>query len=99
MKHVRLFTDGACSGNPGPGGWAALLVYTDQCGKRWEKVLCSYEPHTTNNRMELLAAIRGLSAIRERCQVDLYTDSEYVLTMAHGAKVRANRDLVVQLRD
>ncbi len=73
MKHVTIYTDGACKGNPGPGGWAALLVH----GKT-EKELVGSEPETTNNRMELTAALMALKALKESCRVDLYTDSEYV---------------------
>ena len=73
-KAVELFTDGACSGNPGPGGWGALLRY-----KGTEKELSGAEPETTNNRMELMAAIEGLKAIKTACSVTLYTDSKYVL--------------------
>jgi ribonuclease HI len=73
MKTVEIFTDGACRGNPGPGGWGALLRFN---GK--EKGLYGGEPHTTNNRMELRAAIEGLTALKESCEVDLTTDSEYV---------------------
>ncbi len=73
MKSVELFTDGACKGNPGPGGWGALLRY----GKA-EKTLCGGELNTTNNRMELLAAINGLAALKEPCRVILTTDSQYV---------------------
>jgi ribonuclease HI len=68
-----LITDGACSGNPGPGGWAAILRYGDK-----KKELWGCEPHTTNNRMELRAAIEGLCALKERCAVEIVTDSEYV---------------------
>jgi ribonuclease HI len=71
---VELFTDGACSGNPGPGGWGALLRY-----KGTEKELSGAEPDTTNNRMELMAAIEGLKAVKRSCSVTLYTDSKYVL--------------------
>ncbi|MGI8944143.1 MAG: ribonuclease HI [Qipengyuania sp.] len=74
MKRVELFTDGACKGNPGPGGWGALL----RMGKR-EKELSGGEIDTTNNRMEMTAAIRGLNALTERCEVDLYTDSKYLI--------------------
>ena len=74
MKQVEIFTDGACKGNPGPGGWGALL----RMGER-EKELSGGEAGTTNNRMELTAAIRGLSALKEPCRVDLYSDSKYVL--------------------
>ena len=74
MKEVRLYTDGACRGNPGPGGWGAILVY----GK-YEKELSGGEGETTNNRMELLAAINGLSALKEPCAVTLYSDSKYLV--------------------
>ena len=70
---VRIYTDGACKGNPGPGGWGALLQFDGR-----EKELCGGEPATTNNRMELTAVIRALEALRRRCEVDLYTDSQYV---------------------
>ena len=72
-KEVALFTDGACRGNPGPGGWGVVLRY----GER-EKTLYGGEPHTTNNRMELTAAIEGLGALTEPCRVILTTDSQYV---------------------
>lgn len=72
-SHVTIYTDGACSGNPGPGGWGAILRY----GKT-EKELYGGEPDTTNNRMELQAAISALTALKRPCKVDLYTDSEYV---------------------
>jgi ribonuclease HI len=74
MKTVDLFTDGACSGNPGPGGWGAILRYN---GK--EKEFSGGENPTTNNRMELTAVIEGLSALKERCQVTVHTDSKYVM--------------------
>lgn len=74
MKQVEIFTDGACKGNPGPGGWAALL----RMG-RHEKELAGAESDTTNNRMELTAAIRGLQALTEPCRVTLHSDSKYVL--------------------
>lgn len=73
MKHVEIFTDGACSGNPGPGGWGAILRYG-----AIEKELSGGTAETTNNRMELTAAIEALNALTERCKVDLYTDSSYV---------------------
>lgn len=73
MKQVEIFTDGACRGNPGPGGWGALLRYQ---GK--ERELYGAEPATTNNRMELTAAIEGLRALKEPCVVALTTDSSYV---------------------
>jgi ribonuclease HI len=71
--HVIIHTDGACSGNPGPGGWGAVLTFGDR-----EKTLKGGEPHTTNNRMELTAAIEALDALNRPCTVDLYTDSEYL---------------------
>jgi ribonuclease HI len=73
MKHVEIFTDGACSGNPGPGGWGAILRF-----KGAVKELSGGEAETTNNRMELKAAISALSALKEPVTVDLYTDSNYV---------------------
>jgi ribonuclease HI len=74
MTEVLIYTDGACRGNPGPGGWAALLVAGGQ-----RKEVSGAEAATTNNRMELKAAIEGLSALKRRCRVLLYTDSKYVL--------------------
>ena len=74
MRQVEIFTDGACKGNPGPGGWAALL----RMGKH-EKELSGSEPETTNNRMEMTAVIRALAALTEACDVSLYTDSKYVI--------------------
>ncbi|MBM4291519.1 MAG: ribonuclease HI [Deltaproteobacteria bacterium] len=73
LAQVVIYTDGACSGNPGPGGWGALL----RSGAH-ERELCGGEPQTTNNRMELLAAIEALEALKFRCAVTLYTDSTYV---------------------
>lgn len=73
MKRIYVYTDGACRGNPGPGGWGVLLRYSDH-----EKMLSGAELDTTNNRMELTAAIQGLMAIKEKCIVELYTDSQYV---------------------
>ena len=70
---VTIYTDGACSGNPGPGGWGVLL----QFGNR-EKELSGSESKTTNNRMEITAAVKALGALREPCRVDIYTDSEYL---------------------
>ena len=74
MKQIELFTDGACSGNPGPGGWGAILRY----GGR-EKELSGGAPQTTNNRMELTAVIEGLAALRESCAVTVVSDSRYVV--------------------
>jgi ribonuclease HI len=73
LKTVELFTDGACRGNPGPGGWGVLLRY-----QKKERELWGGEPETTNNRMELQAAIEGLRALSEPCRVELTTDSQYV---------------------
>lgn len=73
MKKVTIYSDGACQGNPGPGGWAALLIY----GKN-RKEISGACPATTNNRMELTAAIQGLKTLKEPCEVEFWTDSEYV---------------------
>lgn len=73
MKNVVIYTDGACSGNPGDGGWATILMYGTV-----RKEISGYQPNTTNNRMELQAVISALSALKESCHVDLYTDSAYV---------------------
>ncbi|QXD16104.1 ribonuclease HI [Rhodocaloribacter litoris] len=73
MKRVTIYTDGACSGNPGPGGWAAILRYGPH-----ERVLTGAEPHTTNNRMELRAVVEALRALKEPCHVALHTDSAYI---------------------
>ena len=74
MKTVTLYTDGACSGNPGPGGWGAILMFGEH-----KKELSGGEKNTTNNRMELTAVIQGLQALKEPCIVELYSDSKYVL--------------------
>ena len=74
MKTVTLYTDGACSGNPGPGGWGAILEFNGV-----EKELCGGAENTTNNRMELTAVIEGLKALKEACIVELYSDSKYVI--------------------
>ena len=85
MKTVQLITDGACLGNPGRGGWAAILRYNEH-----KKELWGSEPHTTNNRMELRAAVEGLRALKEGCAVEVITDSEYlkngITTWIHGWK-------------
>lgn len=73
-KHVAIYTDGACSGNPGPGGWGAVLVHGDK-----EKELSGHAEDTTNNRMEMTAAIKALEALKSSCRVDLTTDSKYVM--------------------
>ena len=74
MKKVTIYTDGACSGNPGPGGWGAILMYKD---KKLE--ISGYEAHTTNNRMELTAPIQALSRLKEPCEVSVYSDSAYLV--------------------
>ena len=73
MKHIDIYTDGACKGNPGPGGWGAVLRYNGH-----EKELSGGEANTTNNRMEMLAVIKALEALKEPCEVTLTTDSRYV---------------------
>jgi len=73
MKKVQIYTDGACSGNPGPGGWGAILIY-----KGAKKEISGGEVCTTNNRMELISVINAIEALREPCEVELYTDSQYV---------------------
>jgi len=77
MKHIDMFTDGACSGNPGPGGWGVLLRY----GRHEKELQGGAAPATTNNRMELQAVIEGLLSLKERCHVTIHTDSQYVM---HG---------------
>lgn len=74
MKTVDLYTDGACSGNPGVGGYCAILIYNGN-----EKIVSGYEKDTTNNRMEILAVIKGLDALKEPCNVNVYSDSQYVV--------------------
>jgi ribonuclease HI len=85
MKKVQIITDGSCLGNPGPGGWAAILRFGEL-----KKEISGSEPHTTNNRMELRAAIEALSTLKEDCEVEVVTDSEYVkngiTTWIHGWK-------------
>ena len=87
MKHVDIFTDGACSGNPGPGGWGAVLRYGAV-----EKELNGSEEQTTNNRMELMAAIRAIEAVKRPCEIHLHTDSEYlrqgITSWIHSWKAR-----------
>jgi ribonuclease HI len=88
MKQITLYTDGACSGNPGPGGWAAILSYNGT-----EKELSGGFGHTTNNRMELMGVIAGLASLKEPCEVTVVSDSKYVVdAMRNGwaAKWRAN---------
>ena len=74
MKRIEIYTDGACRGNPGPGGWGALLIFDQH-----EKEISGGQANTTNNRMELMAAIKAIESINEACEIDLYTDSKYVM--------------------
>jgi ribonuclease HI len=87
LPHVIIHTDGACSGNPGPGGWGAILTFGDH-----EKELKGGEANTTNNRMELMAAISALEALKKPCRVDLHTDSQYLRNgiMTYIAKWKQN---------
>ena len=88
MKKVKIYTDGACSGNPGPGGWGTILEYAGH-----EKELSGGEAMTTNNRMELTAVIEGLKALKERCSVTVTTDSKYVadgINLGWARKWKAN---------
>ncbi|MDD4519831.1 MAG: ribonuclease HI [Alphaproteobacteria bacterium] len=98
MKHVDIFTDGACSGNPGKGGWAALLRYGAK-----EKTLSGAEAQTTNNRMEMTALIEALSSLKEKCSLTLHTDSQYLMNgstkwlpswKAKGWKTAAKKDVL-----
>ena len=84
MKTVEIYTDGACSGNPGPGGWGAILRYNGA-----EKELSGGEAHTTNNRMELTGVIEALSALKEPCRVELWSDSKYVIDALDKGWARA----------
>ena len=98
LRLVQLYTDGACSGNPGPGGWGAILIYNGV-----EKALSGGERWTTNNRMELTAIIKGLEALKVPCTVEIYTDSRYVVDamnkgwlaywMEHGWKTMGRKDV------
>lgn len=74
MKNIAIYTDGACSGNPGPGGWGTVLIYNDKT-----KELSGYCPETTNNQMELTAIIEALKSLKEPCAIDLYSDSKYAI--------------------
>ncbi len=75
LKKVEMYTDGACSGNPGAGGWACILIY-----KGVEKILSGGDKETTNNKMELLSIIKGLEALKEKCEVTVYSDSNYAVS-------------------
>ena len=98
MKKVQLITDGACLGNPGPGGWAYILRYGPHQRERF-----GFSPHTTNNRMELTAAIEGLSVLKEPCEVEVVTDSEYlkngITTWVHGWKRNGWRKGTIKNQD
>ena len=93
MFQVTLYTDGSCLGNPGPGGYAAVL----NCNGR-AKEITGGANHTTNNRMELQAVIAGLQALKRRCQVTVVTDSQYVVTILNNGRAKANLDMVQQVR-
>lgn len=98
MKRVEIYTDGACSGNPGVGGWGSILIY-----KGVEKIISGGEPLTTNNRMELTAIIKALEALKEPCEVRVYSDSQYAVDaimkgwltywMSHGWRTKSKDDV------
>lgn len=102
MKYVEIYTDGACSGNPGPGGWAAILKYGEHVMQ-----IQGGNPRTTNNRMELTAVRQGLAALKESCNVRVFTDSKYIVDAINknwlekwaraGFKKKKNEDLWVDL--
>ena len=94
MKNVTIYTDGACSGNPGPGGWGAILQYGTA-----KKELSGSEPSTTNNRMELLGVISALELLKEPCSVDLYSDSKYVVDGITKGWAKGWRELWGRLLD
>ena len=87
MKKVEIFTDGACSGNPGPGGWGAVLRYNG-----YEKEIAGGEANTTNNRMELISVIEALKLLKEPCEVALYSDSQYVVNALSQGWAKRWRD-------
>ncbi len=78
MKEIILYTDGACSGNPGPGGWGSILFYTDNNGEQHKLELSGGQKDTTNNRMELTAVIEGIKKLNSPCKITVYSDSQYV---------------------
>ena len=105
MTHVNLYSDGAARGNPGPGGYGAVLTFTDAQGQLHTKELSQGYICTTNNRMELLGVIRGLEALKHACEVDVYSDSKYVvdafnqhLSLIHIYARRKKCDLIVMGR-
>lgn len=79
LKKITIYTDGSCIGNPGRGGWGAILMYTDTNGKLHKKKIRGDDSFTTNNRMELTAVIESLKNLKEKCNIDLYSDSKYVI--------------------
>lgn len=84
LKNVTLYTDGACSGNPGPGGYGAILIF-----KGFEKEISGGELNTTNNKMEITAVVKGLEAIKERCRVTVYSDSAYVVNAVEKGWIKS----------
>ncbi|MDR0580734.1 MAG: ribonuclease HI [Holosporaceae bacterium] len=108
MKRVVIYTDGACSGNPGPGGWGAIILQNSI-----EKELCGGEPDTTNNRMEMISAIRALEELENFLDIELYTDSQYLINgitkwingweknnwMTSDKKTVKNKELWIELRE
>ena len=97
INDVTLYTDGSCLGNPGPGGWAAILVAQTSHGRHAESWQGAC-PNTTNNRMELAAVIAGLRRLKRPCRVVVVTDSRYVVNALSGGKMKANEDLIGELR-
>lgn len=83
MKEISIYTDGACSGNPGPGGWGAVLIYKDNI-----KEISGFVNDTTNNRMEIFAIIKAFSALKQHCKVDVYSDSAYVINSFNKGWIR-----------
>lgn len=84
MKEISIYTDGACSGNPGPGGWGAVLIYKDNI-----KEISGFVNDTTNNRMEIFAIIKAFSALKQHCKVDVYSDSAYVINSFNKGWIRS----------
>lgn len=96
MNSVHIYCDGACSGNPGPGGWAAYLSVPGK--PEVDKTICGHVDDTTNNRMEMLAAIEGLKSLKFACKVELFSDSQYLChTMAKNWKRKVNLDLWAEI--
>lgn len=79
LQKIEIYTDGACKGNPGPGGYGTILVYRDNDGKEYKKEIREGFKRTTNNRMEILAAIKGLESLNKPCNVKIYSDSQYLV--------------------